>query len=135
MRISHDVVRNLWESTETATSNHDTACKLNDNNHKRRIARCNPREIGYIQPSTSILRRQKISRDPKAHPKSTIPLLSAEVPEFFPKRPGGHYDSVPLQYFPSTTERFYPEKIFTFNRPHLPTVSTIFQVINISMQE
>ncbi|XP_063986329.1 uncharacterized protein LOC135167252 [Diachasmimorpha longicaudata] len=76
-----------------------------------------------VQTHAIVISRNRCrERDCKCSAKTSVPILSAEVPEFFPKgqRLEVQYESVPLQYFPSVPERIY-------NRPTLPNVTSMYQ--------
>ncbi|KOC68168.1 hypothetical protein WH47_03326 [Habropoda laboriosa] len=65
--------------------------------------------------------------------KHLPPVLSPEVPEFFPKVPMTRFGTVKeqntnrVQYFPSLNERSYQNELFPYNRAH-DTAGTIYQV-------
>ncbi|CAL7946487.1 unnamed protein product [Xylocopa violacea] len=70
--------------------------------------------------------------------KHLSPVLSPEVPEFFPKVPVTRFNSAKeqhasrLQYFPSLNERSYQNELFPYNRAHENT-GTIYQSTGIPL--
>lgn len=169
-RIANDSVKCLWRSKATSVktpSNHEQVTQgydcsrvnqqhqLHDNDHKLLpCERKNDDELCskcFQCPSTCIsgVNKKKLpeyeEKDCKIFQKS-LPLLSPEVPEFFPKemivgptRLDVRYESsvpLPLHYIPltssSATERnYYHDKLFPVisSRPQLPNFNAIFQVI------
>lgn len=65
--------------------------------------------------------------------RPVFPVLSAEVPEFFPKGPPNSEKDrrVPIQFFPSASERSYQDELFPYNRPH----AAIPQVIRSTLRD
>ncbi|XP_046590283.1 uncharacterized protein LOC124293459 [Neodiprion lecontei] len=72
--------------------------------------------------------------------QSPPPMLSAEVPEFFPKGPMSRLkdyqkQSVPLQFFPSSAERSYQEELFPYNKGRIPGSGNVLQNAGIPIQQ
>lgn len=133
-RISSDKVHDLWRKTTTEQfMSHGSdeysryGCNKDQRTHQSHHQRrdiCGSNDVlCNVQTHTIVISRNRYNRDCRCEAKATLPILSAEVPEFFPKVPRleTQYESVPMQYFPTIPERIY-------NRPPLPNVSAMFQV-------
>ncbi|CAG5080908.1 Protein of unknown function [Cotesia congregata] len=163
-RIANDSVKCLWRSKTTPAktpSNHEQLTQgydcsrvnqqhqLHDNDHKRLTSERKNDDESYSKcfQCPSGVNKKKLpdyeEKDCKIFQKS-LPLLSPEVPEFFPKemivgptRLDVRYESsvpLPLHYIPltssSATERnYYHDKLFPVisSRPQLPNFNAIFQ--------
>ncbi|XP_011314330.1 uncharacterized protein [Fopius arisanus] len=128
LRISSDKVIDLWRKHST-----EELISYGNNREQRTEQTYHPKQRGIgsqvlcnVETHTIVISKNRYrERDCKCSAKASVPpvpILSAEVPEFFPKGPRleAQYESVPLQYFPSIPERIY-------NRAPLPNVSAIFQ--------
>lgn len=166
MRIANDNVKCVWKPTKTimqiasnreqVTQGYDCSRanqhqQLHDNDHKQLPSeRCVNDDESCINSlryptcsfSSEIISKNRYEeKDYKVFQKSSLPLLSPEVPEFFPKemvvgptRLDIRYESsVPIHYIPlssSSAERnYYHDKLLPVSRPQLSNFNAIFQVI------
>ncbi|KAK0177937.1 hypothetical protein PV328_001931 [Microctonus aethiopoides] len=128
-------------SSSSSLKNKKRECYINNSrrklklNDKQKILHCNHEDICHPKhPQIIIAKGRHHPRVTKGQKKSTaVPLLSAEVPEFFPKRPelihdiNNDYNSSKNLPF-IVTEKINEEQIFRFNRPApLPNINAIFQ--------
>ncbi|XP_018354281.1 PREDICTED: uncharacterized protein LOC108755650 isoform X2 [Trachymyrmex septentrionalis] len=87
--------------------------------------------------------RKPLLSSPLPPPPPPAPILSAEVPEFFPKSslPSIAYNlnndkerkTCQIRYFPSLNDRNYQNELFPYNRPQQETAATVFPVNNARM--
>ncbi|XP_008551127.1 uncharacterized protein LOC103573715 [Microplitis demolitor] len=164
MRIANDNVKCVWKPTKTimqiasnreqVTQGYDCSRanqhqQLHDNDHKQLPSeRCVNDDESCINSlryptcsfSSEIISKNRYEeKDYKVFQKSSLPLLSPEVPEFFPKemvvgptRLDIRYESsVPIHYIPlssSSAERnYYHDKLLPVSRPQLSNFNAIFQ--------
>lgn len=146
IRISSDAVRNLWKLG--AVQQQIAQQRIRLQNYQPQQQPVNPREQNSqgkerqqqfcyaLQYRPLILRTEYQTTKTEAYGmtrKHLPPVLSPEVPEFFPKMPMTRFNSVKeqsggrVQYFPSLNERSYQNELFPYNRPH-ENAGTIYQV-------
>lgn len=139
LKILDESVKSLWITKKKSSqlpSNNETMrlvncfrCKKSHRvpqNCKKKGSRCRYEEVCNIHHTVIISKNRYKGRDNKLNNngKITLPILSPEVPEFFPKNAvysEYYYESVPLQYFPSLTDKIY-------QRIPIQNVTTVFQV-------
>ncbi|XP_024943485.1 uncharacterized protein LOC107270319 [Cephus cinctus] len=148
LRITCEIVRDLWNSMKPheylnsdlrnqkreyckpqqhpqiqyQSYNRKQQQHLQANQHQR--LQCNVQQPLLLRPPHQASCCETIGLARRAVP----PVLSAEVPEFFPKGPGpfanGHQEHTgPLQFFPSSSERSYQDELFPYNRGCVPSNS------------
>ncbi|KAK0181124.1 hypothetical protein PV327_003435 [Microctonus hyperodae] len=130
-------------SSSSSLKNNKRECYINNSrrklklNDKQKVLHCNHEDICHPKRSQIIIAKGRHhTRVTKGQKKSTaVPLLSAEVPEFFPKRPELIHDinnDNSLKNLPFVvSEKISEEKFFRFNRAApLPNVNAIFQKLN-----
>ncbi|KAF7988430.1 hypothetical protein HCN44_001003 [Aphidius gifuensis] len=163
LKINQESIRSMWiikkkTSTETMRLVNCFRCKKSHQvpqNCKKKGSRCRYEEVCNIHHTVIISKNRYKGKDSKSsnnnnfnnsyNNKLKLPILSPEVPEFFPKTSiytEQFYESVPLQYFPSLTDKIYQripiQNVATvFQHPGIPLLATpiITPIIRSSPQQ
>ena len=83
---------------------------------------------------TFLFRRQGLGNETNTTiRRPVLPVLSAEVPEFFPKVTNNGEDErhVSMPFFPAVAERHFPDELFPYHRGQFTNAVTIPQVIRL----
>lgn len=144
LKINQESIRSMWIIKKKTSSNTETMrlvncfrCKKSHQvpqNCRKKGSRCRYEEVCNIHHTVIISKKRYKGKDNKSsnnnnfnnsyNNKIKLPILSPEVPEFFPKTSiytEQFYESVPLQYFPSLADKIY-------QRIPIQNVTTVFQV-------
>lgn len=148
VRLTSEAVRNLWKPMETYSNVHQQfvqqRTRLQCYQSSSQQPPTNPREnyLGKERPQQFyytfqyrplIFRTEyQTARTETTYGMSSKhlpPVLSPEVPEFFPKVRLNKEQNANsrLQYFPSLNERSYQNELFPYNRNH-GNIGTLYQV-------
>ncbi|CAK9799784.1 hypothetical protein ANTPLA_LOCUS2104 [Anthophora plagiata] len=141
VRITSEAVRNLWKigtniQQQFAQQRMHLQCyQIQQQREQSCPSKERQQQFYYtFQYRPLILRTEYQTARTKTYgmSKHLPPVLSPEVPEFFPKVPITRFGTVKeqntnrVQYFPSLNERSYQNELFPYNRTHDNT-GTIYQ--------
>ena len=145
VRVSSDAIRNLWKTSGSNAQQQflqqrmrlQCCGKLQPQPREQNCQGKERQQQFYyaVQYRPVILRTEYQAARTEAYGvrKHLPPVLSPEVPEFFPKVPVMRYNSNKaqnanrVQYFPSLNERSYQNELFPYNRTYENT-GAIYQV-------
>ncbi|XP_054010115.1 uncharacterized protein LOC128893289 [Hylaeus anthracinus] len=143
VRVTSEAVRNLWKSgtsqqqfPQQRMSSHQTATNQREQSWQSKDRQ---QQFYYtLQYRPLILRTEYQAARTETYGiprKHLSPVLSPEVPEFFPKVPltrfTGNKEQTNnrMRYFPSLNERSYQNELFPYNRTH-ENAGALYQVIS-----
>ncbi|XP_033178472.1 uncharacterized protein LOC100740186 [Bombus impatiens] len=143
IRVTSDAVRSLWKAGGSNVHQQFLQQRMRLQCYKLQQSReqnCQGKQQFYyaVQYRPLILRTecQTVRTETYGTRKHPPPVLSPEVPEFFPKVPVTRFNSNKeqnvnrIQYFPSLNERSYQNELFPYNRTYENT-ATIYQSTGI----
>ncbi|XP_029156624.1 uncharacterized protein LOC114929296 [Nylanderia fulva] len=151
-RIGSDAVRNIWNSEKLHQPQ-----QQHQQNHQRIARQTQPTVQNHQQQFYCTLQYQPLllrseyqrrmlqsSAQPPPPPPS-LPILSAEVPEFFPKsnlpsitaysmnNSDKNRRACQIRYFPSLNDRNYQTDLFPYNRPQHEIATSVFPNTRMSI--
>ncbi|XP_060822308.1 uncharacterized protein LOC132910551 [Bombus pascuorum] len=145
IRVTSDAVRSLWKAGGSNVHQQLLQQRMRLQCYKLQQSReqnCQGKQQFYyaVQYRPLILRTecQTVRTETYGMRKHPPPVLSPEVPEFFPKVPVTRFNSNKeqnvnrIQYFPSLNERSYQNELFPYNRTYENT-ATIYQSTGIPL--
>ncbi|XP_050585114.1 uncharacterized protein LOC126919674 [Bombus affinis] len=145
IRVTSDAVRSLWKAGGSNVHQQFLQQRMRLQCYKLQQSReqnCQGKQQFYyaVQYRPLILRTecQTVRTETYGTRKHPPPILSPEVPEFFPKVPVTRFNSNKeqnvnrIQYFPSLNERSYQNELFPYNRTYENT-ATIYQSTGIPL--